>query len=165
VITEGARPEPGPSPLIRWLSQSEQGVWRSLLSVQRRLEDRLDQDLRAAHGLSLNDYEVLVHLSEAAQHALRMSDLADRLLLSRSGLTRRIDGLVREGLVERRVCPSDGRGLLAQLTPAGSERLRQAAPTHVGGVRRYLIDVIGCGRLDGVAHGVGEIERALDEAD
>jgi DNA-binding MarR family transcriptional regulator len=134
------------------------------LSIQRRLEDRLDQDLRATHGLSLNDYEVLVHLSEAPQYALRMSDLADRLLLSRSGLTRRIDGLVRGGLVERRVCPSDGRGLLAQLTPDGSERIRQAAPTHVQGVRRYLIDVIGTERLDPVAAGVREIEEALDSA-
>jgi DNA-binding MarR family transcriptional regulator len=150
--------------MARWLDDSEQGVWRSLLSIQRRLEDRLDQDLRAAHGLSLNDYEVLVHLSEAPQYALRMSELADRLLLSRSGLTRRIDGLVRGGLVARRVCPSDGRGSLAQLTPAGAERLGQAAPTHVEGVRRYLIDVIGCERLDAVGRGVREIEDALDSA-
>jgi DNA-binding MarR family transcriptional regulator len=144
------------------LDDSEQQVWRSLLAIQRRLEERLDQDLRAAHGLSLNDYEVLVHLSEAPQLALRMSELADRLLLSRSGLTRRIDGLVRGGMVERRVCPSDGRGLLAQLTPAGAERLHQAAPTHVRGVRQYLIDVIGSERLEAVAAGVRQIDGALD---
>ena len=147
--------------MARWLSDSEQAVWRRLLSVRQRLEERLDQELRAAHGLSLNDYAVLVHLSESPQGALRMSELADRLLLSRSGLTRRVDGLVREGLVERRVCPSDGRGLLAQLTGAGQDRLDHAAPTHVRGVRQYLIDVIGPERLSALNAGLAQIEGSM----
>jgi DNA-binding MarR family transcriptional regulator len=142
-----------------WLTDAEQQVWRRLLAVECRLRERLDQDLRTAHGLSLNDYEVLVHLSEEPDGSVRMSDLADRLLISRSGLTRRVDGLVRDGWVARRACPKDGRGSLAELTPAGLELLRESAPTHVAGVRRYLIDALG--NLDGLASGLARIERAL----
>jgi DNA-binding MarR family transcriptional regulator len=89
-----------------------------------------------------------------------MSDLAERLLISRSGLTRRVDAMERRGLVERRRCPADGRGAMAQLTPAGTELLSHAAPTHVAGVRRYLIDALG--DLNGLAAGLARIERALD---
>jgi DNA-binding MarR family transcriptional regulator len=143
-----------------WLTDAEQQVWRRLLAVECRLRERLDQDLRTSHGLSLNDYEVLVHLSETPEGALRMSELADRLLISRSGLTRRVDGLVRDGWVLRRACPKDGRGSLAELTPAGLDLLREAAPTHVAGVRRYLIDALGS--LDGLSSGLARVERALE---
>jgi DNA-binding MarR family transcriptional regulator len=130
-----------------------------LLAIESRLHDQLDKELMEAHGLSIGDYAVLVHLSEASGFELRMSELADRLLLSRSGLTRRVDGMVKTGLVSRRACPSDRRGALAQLTPAGLQRLREAAPTHVAGVRRYLIDALG--NLDGLAAGLARIERVL----
>lgn len=146
---------------VRWLSDEEQRVWRLLLCVQSRLTDRLDRDLREAHGLTIGDYAVLVHLAQAGPAGLRMSDLADLLLLSRSGLTRRIDSLVRAGLVARRSCPNDGRGSMAQLTEAGTRRLAEAAPTHVAGVRRYLIDVLGPG-IAGLAAGLERIEDALD---
>lgn len=139
-----------------WLSEREQQVWRRLLSVDGMLQDRLDQELRRAHGLTLGDYGVLVHLSEAEDGSLRMSDLAERLLLSRSGLTRRVDRLVRDGLVARRACPDDGRGSMAELTPAGLELLGAAAPTHVAGVRRYLIDALG---------GVEDLDRGLDRVE
>ena len=142
-----------------WLDEREQEVWRRLLAVESRMHDQLDKELTEAHGLSIGDYAVLVHLSEAPGFELRMSDLADRLLLSRSGLTRRVDGLVKAGLVGRRACPSDRRGALAQLTPAGLQRLREAAPTHVAGVRRYLIDALG--DLDGLSAGLERIERVL----
>jgi DNA-binding MarR family transcriptional regulator len=145
---------------VLWLTDEEQQVWRRLLVVECRLRERLDQELRTSHGLSLNDYEVLVHLSEAAGGSLRMSDLADRLLISRSGLTRRVDGLVRDGWVIRRACPKDGRGSLAELTPAGLELLRAAAPTHVAGVRRYLIDALDS--LEGLSLGLARIEQALE---
>ena len=113
--------------------------------------------------MSLGDYDVLVHLSEADGGSLRMSELAERLLLSRSGLTRRVDGLVRAGWVERKACPDDGRGSLAVLTPAGFEQLRTAAPTHVRGVRWYLIDVLaGTTGLDGLDRGLSAVEAALD---
>jgi DNA-binding MarR family transcriptional regulator len=145
---------------VRWLSDDEQAVWRRLLRVETYLQYRLDQDLRAAHQLTLSEYEVLVHLSEAGPFGARMSDLADRLLLSRSGLTRRIDAMVRSGLVERRSCPEDGRGSMALLTETGAARLAESAPTHVGGVRRYLIDMLD-GDLRGLRAGLDRVEAAL----
>ncbi|HEY3810034.1 MAG TPA: MarR family transcriptional regulator [Acidimicrobiales bacterium] len=146
----------------RWLDEAEQRVWRQLLSADCRLRERLDRELRVGANLTLGEYDVLVHLSEAPGRSLRMSDLAQRLLLSRSGLTRRIDGLVRAGLVARRPCDDDGRGSLAELTPAGLDRLRGAAPVHVGGVRRYLFDPLeGPDGLAGLAHGLDRIGRAL----
>ena len=153
--------EPPPATTVRWLSDEEQQVWRRLLSVESRLTDRLDHDLRVAHGLTIGEYAVLVHLAEAGPGGLRMSDLADLLLLSRSGLTRRIDALVKAGLVTRRSCPNDGRGSMAQLTAQGSRRLAEAAPTHVAGVRRYLIDVLGPG-IAGLREGLERIQAALD---
>jgi DNA-binding MarR family transcriptional regulator len=143
-----------------WLNDDEQALWRRLLSVQSLVQDRLDAELRAAHGLSLAEYGVLVHLSEAGPEGARMSDLAERLLLSRSGLTRRIDSMVRAGLVERRSCPADGRGSFALLTDLGSERLAEAAPTHVAGVRRYLIDTFSK-HMSGLCDGLARIEDAL----
>jgi DNA-binding MarR family transcriptional regulator len=145
-----------------WLSDDEQGVWRALLSVEARLQDRLDQELRRAHDLSVAEYGVLVHLSEGDGDGMRMSELAERLLISRSGLTRRIDAMVRAGLVERRACPADGRGSMARLTPAGAAKLTEAAPTHVAGVRRYLMEPLA-DRLDGLAEGLERVATALDK--
>jgi DNA-binding MarR family transcriptional regulator len=145
---------------MRWLSAHEEAVWRRLLAVDCRLRERLDRDLRDHHGMTLGDYDVLVHLAEAPGGSLRMSDLAEKLLLSRSGLTRRIDGLVGQGMVCRRACPEDRRGALAQLTPEGRERLAQAAPTHVAGVRRFVIDPLG--DLAGLAAGLARLESALE---
>lgn len=149
--------------LVRWLSDTEQAVWRQLLCVEARLHDRLDRELREAHGLTLGEYAVLVHLSEAGPEGLRMSDLAELLGLSRSGLTRRIDGLVKAGVVIRHSCPNDGRGSMAQLTATGGDRLAEAAPTHVAGVRRYLIDVLG-GDLGALSEGLRRVEEALGRA-
>ena len=148
---------------MHWLTDDEQSVWRQLLCVESHLQDRLDVELREAHGLTLAEYGVLVNLSEAAPQGLRMSELAERLLLSRSGLTRRVDSMVRAGLVERRSCPADGRGAYALLTATGANRLEQAAPTHVAGVRRYLIDALG-GDLSGLADGLSRVQAALARA-
>ena len=92
----------------------------------------------AEHDLPLPSYDVLVQLSEAPGRRLRMTELADRVLLSRSGLTRLVDRLARDGLVERQACPDDARGTLAVLTDAGLERLRTAWPTHLRGVAAHL---------------------------
>jgi DNA-binding MarR family transcriptional regulator len=147
-----------------WLSDYEQGLWRRLLAAECRLRERLDHELQEAHGLTLGDYDVLVHLSEAEGGSLRMSELAERLLLSRSGLTRRVDVLVRAGRVERKACPDDGRGSLAVLTSTGLELLRAAAPTHVAGVRRYLIDPLAdIHGLPGLNLGLAAVEEALAE--
>jgi DNA-binding MarR family transcriptional regulator len=153
---------------VEWLTPSEQQVWRRLLSVDCRVRERLDRELRGGAGLTLGEYEVLVHLSEAPGQALRMSELAERLFLSRSGLTRRVDGLVRAGLVARRPCDDDGRGALAALTTAGLGSLERAAPIHVAGVRRYLIGPVagsdGPAALAGLARGLARVERALEES-
>jgi DNA-binding MarR family transcriptional regulator len=124
----------------RWLTAEEQQAWRAFVRGSSLLLERLDAELSEAHGLTLADYEILVWLSEAPRGGLRMSELADRALVSRSRLTYRVDRLVAEGLVERRPCPSDRRGSLAVLTPTGRRRLERAAPTHVEGVVSYLID-------------------------
>jgi DNA-binding MarR family transcriptional regulator len=113
-------------------------AWQAFLRASIRLMDRLDAELDG-HGLSLADYEILVHLSGEAAGELRMTELAARTLVSRSGLTRRLDRLVDSGLVARRNCPTDRRGVFAVLTDEGRQRLKQAAPTHVEGVRRHFI--------------------------
>ncbi|MEM9036929.1 MAG: MarR family transcriptional regulator [Actinomycetota bacterium] len=124
----------------RWLDDAEQAAWRHFLDAQIRLNDRLDRELRAAHDLGLDDYEVLVHLSEQPDLRLRMSDLADRLVHSRSRLTYRVDRMVQTGYLTREQCPDDKRGTFAVITPLGLELLATAAPTHVDGVRRHLTD-------------------------
>jgi DNA-binding MarR family transcriptional regulator len=131
----------------RWLSGEEQRAWRALISVTSGVLATLDGELRAEHGLSLGEYEVLVLLSETPEHSLRMTDLAGHLRLSPSGITRRVDGLVRGGLVERRQCPSDRRGSNAVLTAEGMRRLEAAAPTHVRGVRAHFIDQLSARQL------------------
>ncbi|MHB8682139.1 MAG: MarR family winged helix-turn-helix transcriptional regulator [Acidimicrobiales bacterium] len=126
----------------RWLDDEEMRAWRALLSAHRRLLQRLDAELQATQDLSVSDYGVLVELSEAEGGALRMSDLAERMLLSPSGLTRRLDNLVEAGLVERVRCREDRRGSFAVLTPAGRERLERAAPDHVEQVRHHFVELL-----------------------
>jgi len=114
-------------------------AWRGLLRAHAQVTRVLEGELDEAHNLPLASYDVLVQLAEAPDRSLRMSELADAVLLSRSGLTRLVDRLVREGLVERRSCPSDLRGTLAVLTPAGLARLRAASGTHLRGVARHVL--------------------------
>jgi DNA-binding MarR family transcriptional regulator len=127
-------------PRTRWLSEPEMRAWRALLEASTGLLAILDNELQAEQGLTLGEYEVLVHLSDEPDGALRMTDLASHTHLSPSGITRRIDGMVKAGLVERRQCPSDRRGSYAALTELGATKLREAAPTHVRGVREHFID-------------------------
>jgi DNA-binding MarR family transcriptional regulator len=112
---------------------------------------RLDAELQATEGMALADYGVLVNLAEADDGRMRMTDLADRLLLSPSGLTRRLDGLVSAGLVERVRCPTDRRGAFAVLTPAGRKRLQRAAPGHVDQVRQHFISRLSRKQLAALA--------------
>jgi DNA-binding MarR family transcriptional regulator len=100
---------------------------------------RLESDLIQEHQLPLASYDVLVQLVEAQDRRLRMTELADAVLLSRSGLTRLVDRLEREGLVERQACVEDARGLFAVLTDAGMTRLREASPTHLRGIQDYAV--------------------------
>jgi DNA-binding MarR family transcriptional regulator len=125
---------------VRWLDDEEQGAWLSLLEGWNRLAHRLDRDLKAAHDITLDDYEILAFLSFAPENRLRMSELADKLLVSRSRLTYRIDRLEQPGLVARRRCTQDGRSIWAELTDEGRALLEEAAPAHVTAVRELLID-------------------------
>ncbi len=136
-----------PEPEVRWLTEPEMLAWRGLVRSTTGVLALLDNELQAEHGITLGDYEVLVHLSEGPDNAVRMSELAESLRLSPSGITRRIDGLVKSGLVERRPCPSDRRGSNAVLTPLGLKTLRTAAPTHVRGVREHFVDRLSIDEL------------------
>jgi DNA-binding MarR family transcriptional regulator len=122
------------------LTTDELAAWRGFLQTHARLTRRLDEELRAAHDLPLTSYDVLVQLEGAPGRQMRMSELADAVLLSRSGLTRLVDRLERQGLIERRECPDDARGSLAALTGAGAARLAEARPTHIAGVRRLFLE-------------------------
>lgn len=126
----------------RALDPEEMRAWRAFIRAATLALDRLDHELHSAHGLTLPDYEILVHLSEAPERSLLMSDLAARCLVSSSRLTYRIDRLEREGIVARRPCEEDGRRIWATLTDAGFERLREAYPTHLAGVRAHVVDPV-----------------------
>ena len=129
----------------RWLTAAEQEAWRTFVFTRNDLDLVLSADL-APYGLTTGDYEVLVWLSEAEESRMRMCDLAEALQLSPSGLTRRLDGMVKAGLVERASCASDRRVMWAVLTPAGWDKMRDAAPAHVAGVRRHILDPLEIGR-------------------
>ena len=130
------------SPLRRGnkLDELELGAWRGFLRTHAALTRQLDAELAAAHALPLSTYEVLLFLADTSDGQMRMSDLADSVLLSRSGLTRLVDRLEREGLVERRSCPGDARGMNAVITDAGRSRFAEARKTHLDGVRRRYLD-------------------------
>ena len=116
--------------------------WRAFVRAQAHVSRRLDEDLRAEHGLSLQEYVALLILAESPDRRLRMGRLADSLTLSKSGATRLIDRLVDDGLVDRVSCSSDLRGAEAALTDRGVERLRTAAPTHLRGIAEYFLSAI-----------------------
>src|SRR2546421_3989890 len=120
-------------------SRSELHAWRSFLTAHARVMRSLEAELLAEQRLSLVSYDVLVHLAEAPGRRLRMAELADRVLLSRSGVTRLVDRLERVGLVARQRVDGDGRGVIAELTPSGLETLRAAAKTHLAGVVRHFV--------------------------
>ncbi|WP_063843128.1 MarR family transcriptional regulator [Sphaerimonospora mesophila] len=125
----------------RWLSPQEQRAWRAHLAAHRLLFHQLDRELQEK-GLSLNDYEILVNLSESPDHRMRMSELADATIQSRSRLSHQISRMEAAGLVVRASCDDDRRGTFAVLTDLGWETIQRAAPDHVAGVRRHLIDLL-----------------------
>ena len=127
-------------PVTNWLDAEEMEVWRAFIAVSLAVRAELDAELVAAHGLTEGDYAVLVNLSEAPERRMRMCDLSTVLHLSASGLTRRLDGLVKQGLVAREPATDDRRVTMAVLTDAGMAKLEGAAPMHVDGVRRHLVD-------------------------
>jgi DNA-binding MarR family transcriptional regulator len=121
------------------LSATELGAWRGLLRVHTALVKELDAELAAAHNLPLSSYEVLITLESAPNRKRRMAELADSVLLSRSGMTRLVDRLVDHGMIERDHCTDDGRGCYAVLTDKGAQVLATARPTHLEGVRERFL--------------------------
>jgi DNA-binding MarR family transcriptional regulator len=130
-------PEPSPSGSF---SDQELAAWRGMLQVHAQVTRALDGQMRAEHGMSVSSYEVLMFLAAAPDRRLRMAEIADRVLLSRSGLTRLVDGLVALGYVTRCAAEDDGRGSFAELTHAGLDKLETARRTHREGVRRFFLD-------------------------
>jgi DNA-binding MarR family transcriptional regulator len=126
-------------------------TWRTFLRAHAHVVRHLESELQSEQDLALTDYDVLVQLAAADERRLRMSDLADRLLLSRSGATRLVDRLVTAGLVERVTCESDRRGQWASLTDAGYARLREASPTHLRGVAEHFLDRFSADELGALA--------------
>ncbi|WP_075739196.1 MULTISPECIES: MarR family winged helix-turn-helix transcriptional regulator [Actinoalloteichus] len=124
--------------LARLPTDEEMAAWRAFLRAHARVTRSLEADLIAEQRLSLAAYEVLLQLAESSDCRLRMTELADAVLLSRSGVTRLVDRLERAGLVRRSRVDTDGRGVLAVLTSHGLERLRTATETHLTGVVRYF---------------------------
>ncbi len=124
---------------IRELTHEELGAWRGLLRVHSALVKALDAQLLTEHDLPLTSYEVLINLQAAPGRRRRMAELADGVLLSRSGMTRLVDRLERDGLLERDACTSDGRGTFAVLTDKGEELLSQARRTHLDDVRERFL--------------------------
>ena len=124
----------------RWLDAEEQRAWRAWLFSAQLLQDRLDRELTHETRISHAYYEILVALSETPLRAMRMSELADRCLSSRSRLSHAVSRLEERGWVRRQVCAEDGRGQLAVLTDEGFAALEAAAPVHVTGVRTHLFD-------------------------
>jgi DNA-binding MarR family transcriptional regulator len=139
------------------LDDREMGAWHALIRAHARVVRLLEAELEAEQGLSLPAYEVLAHLSEAPDRMLRMSELARIAILTPSGLTRLVDKLVRDGLVERRRCGDDARVVFAQVTDDGMARLRAAYPTHLRGVREHLLDRLSTRQLDAVAQALGPL--------
>jgi DNA-binding MarR family transcriptional regulator len=135
--------------------------WRAFLHAHARVARRLDEDLRIRHALSLQEYETLLHLAEAPGRRLRMGRLADSLLLSKSGVTRLVDRLVDDGLVERTSCSSDARGAEAALTGSGLARLRAAAPTHLAGIRDHFFGAVLPADLPAVERAMAAIADQL----
>jgi DNA-binding MarR family transcriptional regulator len=133
------------------LSPAELRAWKGLVKAHAALVKRLDSELEATHGLPLSHYEVLVALEHSQSQKMRMCDLADSVHLSRSGLTRLVDRLEREGLLCRACCTADARGSFAVLTDEGLRRLAEARPTHLAGVRRDFVARFSADELETLA--------------
>ncbi|GAB3362364.1 MarR family transcriptional regulator [Micromonospora halotolerans] len=126
----------------RWLDEREDRAWRGYRRMRRLLDLELARELTQGAGLSEPDYDVLSDLSETPDQRLRLSELADRMLWSRSRLSHHISRMQQRGLVTREECATDGRGSIVVLTPAGRRAIEAAAPGHVAAVRRHLIDLL-----------------------
>jgi DNA-binding MarR family transcriptional regulator len=148
---------PPPPPLT--IDRTDPGIeaWRTFLCAHAAVMRRLEAELEAAGHVSLGDYDVLINLATAPGGKLRMSELADYVLLSRSGMTRRIDRLEAAGLVRRDECAADRRGSYAAITPEGIERVRSAGPTHLRGIEEHFLARLTTGELEAVQSALAKL--------
>jgi DNA-binding MarR family transcriptional regulator len=139
------------------LTETEMRAWQALFHAYHQVIRKLDRELREEHDLPLAAYDVLLRLARAPERAMRMTDLAERVMLSPSGLTRLVDRLSSKGLVRRQTDPHDARVALACLTDEGLKQLRRAARTHLRGIREHFTGRLGEGKLRDVASGLETI--------
>jgi len=133
------------------LDRSETAFWQALMRALVVVPRVLDEDLAEAERLSVNQYGILVFLSAAPDRQMRIGELAETTSLTISGITRLVNRMVADGLVERKRCEDDGRGFYAVLTPTGLERLERAYPTHLASARRHVMDHLAGFDLDALA--------------
>src|SRR3954447_965364 len=145
----------------QWLTEDEMRAWQAFLAASALIDRRLDQQLKEDAGISHLQYEILVRLADAEAQELRMTELAEALLNSKSGLTYQVSQLEKAGLVRRRSCQSDDRAVYAVLTAAGRRLLDRAAPGHVALVRELIVDVLTPDQRDSIAEGLGEVSRRI----
>jgi DNA-binding MarR family transcriptional regulator len=138
-------------------------AWRGYLTSHASILRALDAELVAEHGLTTRDYEVLFYLAQAEGRRLAMSAISERTMLTRSGITRLVDGLVGSGLIERHACANDARVSYAQLTDVGYETLRKASRSHVAGVRRLFVELYSDEELETLAELLGRLPGAQPE--
>jgi DNA-binding MarR family transcriptional regulator len=150
-----------PATEVRWLAPEEQAVWRSFLDVSRLITEHMNRQLSDESGMSLPEYEILVALSEAPDRRLRMSELADRVISSRSRITHTVGRMEERGLVYREACLDDGRGVLCVLTDAGFAVLEAAAPGHVETVHSRMFDPLTPADVVALGAALGKIREKL----
>jgi len=139
----------------------EMEAWHRFLRAHQVVMAKLDSEMQDQHDLPLLRYDALVQL-HLADGPLRMHEFADRLLLSRSATSRFVDRLERDGLVARRLCADDRRGMEVELTPKGQDRLREASLTHLDGVRRYFVGYLDDDQIEALGSAFGDVLRAED---
>jgi DNA-binding MarR family transcriptional regulator len=149
--------------MTKWLSKDQQVHWRSWITASSVLPELLSRELQEEFGLTITDYEILVRLSEAPNRQVRMSELAQKTLLSRSRLSHQVDRLEDRGLVTRRTCEDDRRGQHCAMTNKGWDTLVAAAPLHVSGVRRHFVDQLTDSEYEALGKALGKIAAHLDE--
>jgi DNA-binding MarR family transcriptional regulator len=135
----------------RWLSDAEQRAWIGYRRMRLLLDTQVARDLQHDSGLSAPDYDVLSALSSTEGHRWRLTRLAERMLWSKSRLSRHIARMQQRGLVTHEECATDGRGALVVLTEAGLRAITEAAPDHVESVRRHFIDLLSAEQLETLA--------------
>jgi DNA-binding MarR family transcriptional regulator len=147
---------------IRWLTAEEEHVWRRWLTLNARLSATLQRELQDDAGLSMPDYEVLVHLTDSPEGRMRVTDLARLLQWERSRVSHHVTRMERRRLVQRVECAEDGRGAFVVITPDGRAAIEQAAPGHVNTVRRLVFDALSPEEVDALAT---IVEKALTQLD